>query len=291
MTSPSDSTTTISTPSPTSTTTPPTGPPLGPPGAGRAPMRPGPAPRSVPRRERSGAHIAAIIVGCLLLLPALGLTVGGAGLAIGQAVATDDEGYFRFTLDTVESDGVAVAANDVFLADDVDVDGSPWVLDWLDVDIRLRVDGAAQTDEVFVGIGRTADVEQYLDGAPYSDVVELDERTPRYEQVDGSAAVGAPTDQDFWVVTAVGPGEQELEWEARGGNWSVVVMNADGSPVVAADVELGARSNAVTPVATGLIVAGGLGVLFAAGMIFVGARGRRSSDLAPTVSRRGVGPA
>ena len=79
-------------------------------------------------------------------------------------------------------------------------------------------------------------------------------------------------------MSASGSGEQQLDWEARGGRWSVVVMNSDGSPVVAADVEIGARSGAVTPVAIGLLVMGGLVTIAAAVLIVVGARGRRSSD-------------
>ncbi len=48
------------------------------------------------------------------------------------AVATDDDGYFRFTLDRVESSGVAIATTEVWL-DDVEGDASPWLLDWLDL--------------------------------------------------------------------------------------------------------------------------------------------------------------
>jgi len=218
----------------------------------------------------------AIIVGCLLLVPGLGMAAGGAAAAIGQAVATDDDGYFRFTLDRVESTGVAVATTELWL-DDVEGDAAPWVFDFLDVDLRLRVDGAASTDDVFVGIARSADVEQYLAAAAHSEVIEVDDRTPRYEQVGGTASIESPLEQDFWTVSASGTGEQQLDWEARGGRWSVVVMNADGSPVVSADVEIGARSGAVTAVSIGLLALGGILTSAAVVLIVVGARGRRSS--------------
>ena len=250
-------------------------PPVADPQRPAPPAAPAPPPARPARgRERTPGHIIAIVVGCLLLLPGLGLLAGGTTVAIGQAVATDDDGYFRFTLDRIDSDGVAVATTDLWL-DDVESDAGPWVFDFLDVDLRLRVQGAEGTDEVFVGIARSADLDRYLADAAYSEVVEVDDRTPRYEQIIGDGSVDPPTDQDFWTVSAAGTGEQELDWQARGGRWSVVVMNADGTPGVAADVEVGARSGAVTPVAISLIVAGGILALIAGSMIIIGARGRR----------------
>lgn len=227
-------------------------------------------PARAPRRHGAG-HVVAIVVGALALLPGLGMLAGGTGLAIAQA-ATDD-GYFTFTPDRVDSEGVAVITDDAWL--DVD-DGGPWVLDWLDLDVRLRVDGALDTDEVFVGIARTDDVEAYLDGAPHSVVDEIDGRSIRYRQELGDATVTAPTELDIWVVSSAGADEQETTWEARGGRWSVVVMNADGTPGVTADVEAGARSDAVTPIAVTLIVLGGLTFLGSVALIVFGARGRRT---------------
>lgn len=230
---------------------------------------PGPAPR--PRRHSVG-HVVAIVIGALALLPGLGLLTGGTALAIAQAAS--DDGYFTFTPDRVATDGVAVITDDAWLDAD---DGGPWVLDWLDLDVRLRAEGADATDDVFVGIARTADVEAYLDGATYSVVDEIDGRDVRYREETGDAEVTAPDELDIWVASASGTGEQELTWEARGGRWTVVVMNADASAELAADVEVGARSNAVTPIAVTLIVFGGLTVLGSVALIVVGARGRRTT--------------
>lgn len=228
-----------------------------------------PAASPTPRRHSAG-HVIAVVLGTLALLPGLGLLTGGTVLAVAQA--TTDDGYFSFTPDRVTSDGVAVITDDAWLDAD---DGGPWVLDWLDVDVRLRADGAGATDEVFVGIARTDDVEAYLDGARYSVVDEIDGRDVRYRGEAGDATVGAPDELDIWVASAAGTGEQELTWEARGGRWTVVVMNADATADVAADVEVGARSDAVTPIAITLIVLGGLTVLGSVALIVVGVRGRR----------------
>lgn len=218
----------------------------------------------------------AIVVGALMLLPAFGILTGGAALAVGNAVAADDDGYFRYTLNRVESDGVAVAATNLWL-DEADGD-APWVFDWLDVDLRLRVEGVGETDEVFIGVARTAEVEQYIDGAAWSVVVELDGRTAVTEDVAGATIVVPPADVDIWTHSADGSGLVELAWPARDGDWSIVVMNTDGESGVSAEVELGARSGRVTPIAVTLIIVGGLLTVGAVVLVVVGARGRRSDD-------------
>ena len=233
-------------------------------------------------RTRHAGHIIAIVAGCLLVLPGLGMLAGGTAAGVGQAFVTDDDGYFNFAIDRVESDGVAVAATEIFLdGDDIGDDPGTWVLDWLDVDLRLRTEGAGPTDEVFVGIGRSADVQEYLAGASYSEVLDLDGFTPRYDQHAGTTSIAPPTATDIWAVSATGTAEEELVWDVRGGRWSVVVMNADGSPDVAADVELGLRSSAVTPVAIALIVSGLLVTSGAVVLIVIGARGKKT-PLDPT---------
>lgn len=231
-------------------------------------VEPGP-----PVSRRGGWHIAAIVVGALMLLPASGILTGGVALTVANEVATDD-GYFDGSLDRVESNGVAIAAVDLWeqAADDEDW---PWVLDWLDLDIRLRVVGAGPTDDVFVGIARSADVERYLDDVEYSRVVDFDNSFPSYVEQTGVAVIGAPGEQDFWVASSAGSGEQELTWEASGGNWSAVVMNADGSPDVAGDVEIGLRSGAITPIGVTMIVVGAVMLITSITLLVVGIRGRR----------------
>jgi hypothetical protein len=249
---------------------PPTVEPEAAPVAEPPPTTPVPSP---PRRYAAG-HVVAIVVGALALLPGFGMVAGGTAAAVAQAVATDD-GYYTFTPDRVTTDGVAVITDDAWL--DVD-DGGPWVLDFLDLEVRLRADlaGAADpSDEVFVGIARADAVEAYLRDAGYSVVDDIDGREVRYRRRTGEGPVAPPTELDIWAAAATGPGEQELHWDARGGRWSVVVMRADGDPSLAADVEVGVRSDAVTPIAVTLIVLGGLTVLTGVGLVVFGARGRR----------------
>ncbi len=258
------------------------------PAAGPAPTPSAPASATRPPRRRGAGHIVSIVAGSLLLLPALGLVVGGGAVAIAQAVATDDDGYFNTTFESVESSGVAVTTTDLWFDGE---DATPWLLDWIDLDLRLQVDDAAPDGDVFVGIARSSDVERYLAGASHSNVTDIVDHTPRYRQVEGGAPVAPPADQDFWVATASGTaddgtGGRRLDWHARGGRWSIVVMNADGSPGVDADVAFGARSDAVTPIAVTMLVVGGILTISAIVLIVMGARGRRRTpDTVTQVAR------
>ena len=257
-------------------TSPPQAPPAGPtPPAATTPPAPPTPPSGAPEQRRHGAgHIIAIVIGVLALLPGFGMLAGGTTLVIANAAA--DDGYFDVTLDRLHSDGVAIATIDLWSEAGEDEDW-PWVLDFLDVDVRLRVDGADATDDVFVGIARTPDVESYLSDAAYAQLFDFDDRSPVYRTVEGESVAAPPADQDFWTVSAEGSGEQELEWEARGGRWSVVVMNADGSSDVTADVQVGVASGAIVPIGVTLIVIGGVVFLGSIVLIVIGARGRRES--------------
>ncbi len=221
------------------------------------------------------SRIVSLVIGCLLLLPALGLLAAGTALGAVAATQRDDAGYFEVTLDPVTTSTVAVTARDLQFAAEP---GSPdWVLDWFDADVRLRVDGLDTDAATFVGIGRAADVDRYLAGTAHTRVVELTNGlAPVYRDQPGDTEIAAPTEQDFWVAEAVGTDTLQLDWEATAGRWSVVVMNADGAPDVAADVEVGLRVGFLVPLVIGLLTFGGLLTAIAVVLIVIGAsRGQK----------------
>ena len=109
---------------------------------------------------------------------------------------------------------------------------------------------------------------------------------PTFAQAPAQTAPrpAAPATQDFWVAKSQGTGTQKLDWDVKDGDWSVVVMNADGSPGVHADISAGADVAFVGAVATALIISGlaGLGIgaaLLAFGFISTGGRRTPSSPL------------
>ncbi len=227
-------------------------------------------------------RIVALIAGCLLVLPAVAILVGGVLLGLGYVAERDDDGYFDVSLDRLQTTTPAITAEDADLRADP---GSPnWVLDALDTDVRLRVTGANATDELFIGIAREADLDRYLAGVAHDELVEVNndlegQLTPRV----GSQAIEAPTAQSFWVASSSGVGMQELTWEATSGRWAAALMNADGAPGLAADVNVGAKAGFILPLSLLMIGVGALFTGIAGVLIAAGARASHGTAARSTV--------
>lgn len=109
----------------------------------------------------------------------------------------------------------------------------------------VRVEGAATGFEaLFIGIAPVDAVAGYLDGVAHDEITDWDFFKNDVEDVvytrnEGTTDPGAPGAEGFWVASVSGSGEQTLDWTIESGKWVVVIMNADGSPGVSADVRLG----------------------------------------------------
>jgi hypothetical protein len=154
--------------------------------------------------------------------------------------------------------------------------GSPWT-GWLYSpalldEVRIRVTPVSPGQELFVGIGPSADVDRYLAGVSHTHISDF--WTNRVEFVDGGAPGSPPTTQRFWVASDTGPGTQTVEWEPADGSWTVVVMNADGQPGIGVvRTDLGARIPAVVWIALGVLAGGA--VLLAGGVLLISSAVRR----------------
>jgi hypothetical protein len=82
-------------------------------------------------------------------------------------------------------------------------------------------------------------------------------------------------------------GTQTLTWKVREGDWSVVLMNADGSRGVAADVDLGAKLSFLLWVAIGLLIGGVLVSGGSAALIVLAARTPRLPPAPPAPPSEG----
>ncbi len=222
------------------------------------------------------SRIAALVMGCLLLIPAIALLFGGGALGVGDAVGRGDDGYFDTTLDRLATDTVAITADDVTFAADP---GSPdWVLDALDADVRIRATSADASSDIFIGIGRQADVDAYLAGVAHDEVVDVTgDLEAVYRDRTGSNTIDPPGDQVFWAATATGPDTQQLDWDATTGRWSVVAMNADATPGVAVDVNVGAKAGFILPLALIMLGVGAVLTALAVVLIVVGAHGAQGA--------------
>ena len=210
-------------------------------------------------------HLAALIIGCLLILPGLGLLLGGAGVAGTYAFGRDDAGFLSMTVPTLRTPTAAITVEDIVVEAGPDVPA--WVLDRLDLDLRITARSLTPGADLFIGVAPAEALSSYLDGVAHDQVIGISEprsgvsRAAVLRRSPGGATVGAPTGETFWATSATGTGEQRLTWEVTGGSWAVALMNADGSPGVDVSSTIGVRAGFLLPLALllmglGLIITG-----------------------------------
>ena len=180
--------------------------------------------------------MVSVVLGSLLVVGGLGLATGGATLVAADQLARDAHGFMMSPQEQLTTDGFAILSEDAQVHSDGAPDGMPHALVG---DVRLSAQAAGGT-ELFVGVASTADVQQYLGDVRHDTLVEMLNGAPVYRSTDGGAPKAPPTAQDFWVARATGT-DPTLTWTFTDGDWTVVVMNADGSGAVAADVSAGAE--------------------------------------------------
>jgi len=205
-------------------------------------------------------HLAALVIGCLLLLPGLGLLLGGSALGITYAVGRDSAGYITGSLPNLRSPTPAITAEDVAVQTGPDVPN--WVFDRLDVEVRLTARPAAESRAVFIGIGDARRVATYLSGVAHDEIVDITDpfsfggRAAVLRSTPGESTVAPPTSQTFWTAAADGTGRQELTWRVTDGQWAVVVMNADGTSGIDVAATIGVRAGFLVPLALGMLGVG-----------------------------------
>jgi hypothetical protein len=234
----------------------------------------------------NGRSIALIVTGTLASLIAVGLLAGG-GLALWGNAQKDSDGYLSTDTHRFEAGTRALATENM----DIDLDGADWVMDTGDLSkVRLQVE-SRDAKPVFVGIARSSDVDDYLAGVSHSTVTDIDTWPfgADYEDQAGHRRPVAPADSRIWDASRQGSGKQTLNWEIRDGDWSVVVMNADGSRGVDADISTGAKVPFLNELGWSAVGSGSFALLAAVALLVAGFR--RPSDPTGTAPAGGPAPA
>jgi hypothetical protein len=217
-----------------------------------------------PPPARMGAgRIVAVVLGALLLLPALGLLAGGGLLLWADGPGRNDDGYLYSSSDDFSTSGYAITSGSIDLATGAD---------WVPVSSALGTARIQVTDsggsDIFVGIARVADTTEYIGGVDRMIVTDLGSGSPPAIRTGAGAPSTPPGEQDFWVAQAEGSGTQTLTWRPSAGDWTLIVMNADGSAGVSIDARVGATAPGLTGLAWG-ILGGGVFLLLIAVLILV----------------------
>ena len=212
----------------------------------------------------SRTRTATLTAGILTLILSLGMLAVGGAIWTGYAAHRDVDGFVESTLVSVHTEHAAVLLDEA-IRGTVEIspaDGLPTGT------IELRVNATSSTGKpLFVGVAPSEDVRRFLSSVPHDRIVTMDDNGLHVhsEPID-SGSVTDPNPLDVpWIASSSGSVSESVTWDASPGGWSVVIMNDDGSSFVAADVVGAVRSDPLTTVGIGLVLAGlvgaGIGVV------------------------------
>jgi hypothetical protein len=234
------------------------------------PVGPAPVPAGARRPGWTGGRVVALVIGSVLLFAAAGTLIGGGALLWADRTQREG-GYLSTPAALVRSDGHAVTTEGFRL----EGAGFDWAVDNVLGRARIEVRPVAGSGPLFVGIAPTSAADRYLEGVAVGSLEDLNLRwdgTPadRWTTVEhaGGAPATPPGEAGIWTASSSGPGSQVLTWRPTAGDWTVVVMRADGGAGVTADVRAGATLPGL-PWIAGTILGVGV-VLLAIGGLLVG---------------------
>lgn len=227
-------------------------------------------------------RVVAVVLGSLVFLVSGGLLTAGATLGVADATLRNDDGYLMTGSTSLRTSSYAIASEPFVIASGTD--GEPLPKAVLG-DVVIRTDA---NEPVFVGIAPAADVAAYLEGVEHVRLVDLESpgglgRTV-YREQPGGAVRTLPGDTDIWAATATGSGVQELTWEPTDGRWAVVMMSPQGDAGVSSQVSIGATLPVLGWVVAALLVAGGLLLLVAIGLVLGALHGSPRTERATSAA-------
>jgi hypothetical protein len=234
----------------------------------------------------NGRSIALVVTGALASILAAGLLAVG-GLALWGDSQKDSDGYLSTDTHQFEAGTRALATENL----DIDLDAGDWVMDTGDLGkVRLQVE-SRDDKPVFVGIARTSDVDNYLAGVSHSTLTDVSSSpfNADYDDHAGHRRPVAPADSHIWAASEHGSGKQTLNWEIHDGDWSVVVMNADGSAGVDTDISTGAKVPFLDDIGWSAVGSGSFVLIVGAALLVMGIR--RPKDPTGTAPVGGAAPA
>ena len=242
----------------------------------------------IPRTRSRGARIVLLVSAALASVAAVG-AVGLGALALWGESEKDERGYLSTNSQSFAAGTHAIATESL----DMDLDGAEELVDSTSLgDVRLDVESQSGKP-LFVGIARTDQVSSYLSDVSHTILtdVDFDPFEAFYSRQAGERSPAAPGGERIWAASAQGAGPQTLTWEVEDGDWSIVVMNADGSPGVQADISAGAKLPYLTEIGWSALGGGAILLLTAATLVVFAVRPPRdrsrqirTTPLAPSAS-------
>lgn len=243
-----------------------------------------------------------LVAGVLLTALGLSLTVGAA-IIMGADSAQQDGQYLTMDSQRYQSTGHAITTPSLVLnPGDSGMAGLP-PLEEL-ASLQVRVTPVVAEQPIFVGIADAFDVSAYLDDVPHAALGGVSwtqegqlagqwswqsDARGELQETPGTRPPAAPADQNFWVASATGTGTQKLTFDLQEGQWTLVVMNADGTRPVWIDLQPGVRTELLGLVNPGMLITGVMGLLLGVPLLLLGTAGL-GRDIDQETPRRNAMP-
>lgn len=191
-------------------------------------------------------HIGMIVFSVILMITAFGLIMGGTSMRSIQTIMTDDDGYIMSNTQTVQVPSYGI------VVDEIDINMDPDAKRFFEMrggflSFKLVAESTDLSKEIFVGVARYNDAFSYINPMMYHTIDDMDMGWENYDESTGpvytlhrgNPPATAPSEQTFWIIQSSSAEEQTITWEPEEGNYYVVLMNADGSEDVSANIKVG----------------------------------------------------
>ncbi|MDQ1532172.1 MAG: hypothetical protein QOE37_2325, partial [Microbacteriaceae bacterium] len=246
-----------------------------------------------PQHRWTGGGVVALVLGALLLLTSTGLLAAGGGLLWADQTQRQ-HGWLTSPATSVSTGRYALVSSDVSLS----AAGAGSLVDNLMGQVRLQVTSTDPSVELFAGVAPSSAVSTYLAGVGQRHMGTIGPRSGAsgwgmgssggmdpgmMTDVAGGSPAVPPAGVNIWVAQTSGSGTHTLEWTPATGNWTVVVMRADGSADVGASLAVAATVPGLTWIAAGLL-AGGVLLLAIGGLLIALALRRAQAHGTPPAS-------
>jgi hypothetical protein len=227
-------------------------------------------------RGWDAGKVLVVFFGGFLILVGVPLLFSGTALMGITRSLSDGYGYIGVSGIDLETSTQAMVSTPMHVDEIVidEIDG-PMVKYWHPspgdfIDLKLTLD-SNNGKEVFIGIVETFDAAPVFAGMMYDSIIDIDLDHPydndpqiTYRRHRGDLFEGSPADLGIWSAYAYGD-ELTLEWEPEEGDYSIIIMNLDGSAGVDVDAGFGVKAPFLDLIGKGLLFGGlvcfGLGAL------------------------------
>lgn len=202
------------------------------------------------------------ITGIFFLVISVPMMLGGIAVLALPATMADSQGYMNTESIHLQNDNSYAFVSDSFMmssspSQDSSKYSTKYEFDSYDKIVNFRI----EADSYFIGLAQTSDVQNYLENVSYQVVNQMNSRTVSTYSVNtgkSGSLNSDPANETFWIAS----GTSNLYYTPSNADFnkdlSLVIMKADGSQGIDANVTLGVNVPILKPIGIGLVAFGSI---------------------------------